>query len=110
MERYILLLSSPVITSEDKGETWNPLGTRPEGDVTSLIVKDNGQDTVELYLALIEGVFYSHDIGVTWTPLNTGLENRKIYAMTLNQNVLFAGTDKGLFRFNIEPISDEKSC
>ncbi len=103
---YIVAEKS-VIASDDKGETWQPLGTRPEGDVIGLIVRDNGQDSVELYLALIEGVFYSNDVGATWTPLNIGLENRKIYAVTFYQNALFVGTDRGLFRFNIEPISDD---
>ena len=96
-----------IIASENKGETWKPLGTRPEGDVIGLIVIDNGQNSVELYLALIEGMFYSNDEGTTWTPINNGLENRKIYAVTTHLNALYAGTDKGIFRFKLQPTSDD---
>ncbi len=102
-----IVAEEAVITSEDKGETWKPLGTRPEGDVIGLIVREDGQDSVKLYLVLIKGMFYSNDLGVTWTPLNRGLKNRKIYAVTSHQNALFVGTDRGLFRFNLELISDD---
>ena len=96
-----IVAEQTVIASDDNGMTWKPLGTRPEGKAIGLIVKDNGQDAIELYLALIGGMFYSNDGGVNWTPINIGLENRKIYAVTSTANALFAGTNRGVFRLNL---------
>ena len=98
-----------VIASDDNGITWKPLGTRPEGKAIGLIVKDNGQDAIELYLALIEGVFYSNDGGANWTPINNGLENRRIYAVSSTANALFAGTNRGVFRLNLESKPEDNT-
>ncbi len=94
-----------VIASKDKGKTWKPLGPRPEGHAIGLIVKDNANGSIELYLALLQGMFHSKDIGVSWTPLNKGLAKRKIYAITSIENALFAGTNRGLFRLNLNSQS-----
>ncbi|MDE0316213.1 MAG: sigma-70 family RNA polymerase sigma factor [Candidatus Poribacteria bacterium] len=102
-----IVADEAVIASEDKGKTWKPLGTRPKGRAMGLIVKDNAQDSTELYLALLQGVFRSEDAGISWTPLNNGLARRKIYALTSVENALFAGTNRGLFRLNLEPSSKE---
>ena len=50
-------------------------------------------------------MFHSTDIGVSWTLLNKGLERRKIYAITSVEDTLFAGTNRGLFRFNLKSSS-----
>ena len=56
-----------------------------------------------LNLALVEGVFRSVDAGKSWIPLSDGnLTDRKIRAITAVENTLFAGTDNGLYRFNID--------
>lgn len=102
-----IVTDESVIASEDKGKTWKPLGTRPKGRAMGLIVKDNAQGSAELYLALLQGVFRSEDAGVSWTPLNNGLADRKIYALTSAENTIFAGTDRGLFRLNIKPSSED---
>ena len=91
-----------VIASKDKGKTWQLLGTRPKGRAIGLIVKDDENGSIELYLALIEGMFYSGDLGVTWTPLNKGMGRRKIYAIASAEKTLFAGTNQGVFRFNLK--------
>lgn len=96
-----------IIASEDKGETWKPLGTRPEGHAIGLIVKDNANGSIELYLALLQGIYHSKDMGVSWRPLNKGLKRRKIYAITSVEDALFAGTNRGLFHFNLEPSSHD---
>ncbi len=98
-----IVTDDAVLTSKDKGETWKSLGPRPKGRAIDLIVKNNAQGAIEIYLALLPGVFRSNDAGVSWTPLNKGLARRKIYALTFVENALFAGTNRGLFRFNLEP-------
>lgn len=96
-----------VLASNDKGKTWKSLGPRPKGYVIGLIAKNNLQDSIELYLALLQGIFYSDDAGVSWTPLNKGLARRKIYTLASHENALFAGTNRGLFRFNLETNSED---
>ncbi len=93
-----------VFASEDAGETWNPLGPRPKGIASGLIVtaaiqKRDPQTGITLYLALQErGIFRSTDTGQHWTPLNNGLVGRRIYTVAAMGNTLFAGTNRGLYR------------
>ena len=102
-----IVTDEAVLASKDRGKTWEPLGTHPKGYVIGLIVKDNAQGSIEFYLGLLQGIFFSDDAGVSWTPLNNGLGSRKIYAVTSVENALFTGTDRGLFRFNPEPSSED---
>ena len=93
-----------VFASEDGGETWNPLGRRPEGIASGLIVTaasqmHNPQTGITLYLALQEkGIFRSTDAGQHWTPLNNGLAGKRIFTVAAVGNSLFAGTNRGLYR------------
>ena len=93
-----------VFASEDGGETWNPLGPRPKGIASGLIVTaasqtHDPQTGITLYLALQErGIFRSTDTGQHWTPLNNGLVGRRIYTVAAMGNTLFAGTNRGLYR------------
>ena len=96
-----------VLASKDKGETWKSLGPRPKGRAINLIVRDNAQGAIEIYLALLQGIFFSDDAGASWTPLKNGLGWRKIYTLTSVENALFAGTNTGLFRLNLEDNLDK---
>ncbi len=93
-----------VFASEDGGETWNPLGPRPKGIASGLIVTaasqtHDPQTGITLYLALQErGIFRYTDTGQHWTPLNNGLVGRRIYTVAAMGNTLFAGTNRGLYR------------
>ena len=93
-----------VLASEDGGDTWNPLGQRPEGVASGLIVteaseKHNPQANSVLYLALQEeGIFRSTDVGQQWMLLNNGLAGKRIYTVAAIGNTLFAGTNRGLYR------------
>ena len=93
-----------VFASEDAGETWNPLGPRPKGTTSGLIVTaasqmHDPQTGITLYLALREqGIFRSTDAGQHWTPLNNGLAGKRIYTVAAMGNTLFAGTNRGLYR------------
>ena len=85
-----------VLTSTDKGKTWETLGTRPEGELIDILMTDEA-----LYLGLADGVFRSVDAGKSWTSLKDGdLKNKKIRAITAIENTLFVGTDSGLYRLN----------
>ena len=98
-----------ILTSEDKGKTWKSLCTYPKGEVTGLIVKDNAEGSIDIYIGLLRGIFFSNDAGSSWTPLNKGLALRKVYVITSIENTLFAGTDRGLFRLILEPSLENGS-
>ncbi len=85
-----------VLTSPDKGKTWETQGTRPEGELIGLLITDEA-----FYLGLADGVFRSVDAGRSWTSLTKGeVVNRKIRALTAIENTLFVGTDAGLYRLD----------
>lgn len=99
-------INAEVLTSTDEGETWTSLGAHPEGQPVGFVITDGvpgAEDGVTLNLALIEGVFRSVDAGKSWIPLNDeNLADRKIRAIAVVENTLFAGTDSGLYRLNTD--------
>ena len=85
-----------MLASEDKGQTWNSLGVRPEGQLIGVVRTDDA-----FYLGLVDGVYRSIDAGKFWTSLNDGdLTDRKIRALAAIENSVFVGTDSGLYRHN----------
>ena len=92
------------LASEDAGETWNALGPRPKGIANGLIAtaatqKHHPKAPVKLYLALQDkGIFQSIDAGQQWTPLNNGLTGKRVYTVAAIGDILFAGTNQGLYR------------
>ncbi len=103
-----IVAANELLASTDDGETWNTLGTRPEGDLAEFIVVDaaNGRNThktVTMYLALSDnGIFRSTDAGKRWAPVNNGLTDKKIYKLAAVRNTVFTGTDRGLYRLNAD--------
>ena len=95
-----------ILTSKDNGETWNSIGAHPKGQPVGLVITDavpEAEVDVILNLALVEGVFRSVDAGKSWIPLNDeNLAGRKIRAIAAVENTLFAGTDSGLYRRNMD--------
>ena len=95
-----------VLASTDSGETWNSLGAHPKGQSIGIVVTDGisgAAGDLTLNLGLVEGIFRSVDAGKSWIPLNDGnLMDRKIRAIAAVENTLFAGTDNGLYRLNID--------
>ncbi len=94
-----------VLASMDRGETWNSLGTRPEGQLIDLVITDGipGEQTdITMYLGLVDGVFRSVDAGKSWDPVSEKLVNKEIRAITTIEDVVFVGTDFGLYRRSSE--------
>ena len=95
-----------VLTSIDRGRTWDVLATRPEGTLVDLVITDEApgaQADIVMYLGLANGVFRSVDAGKSWTSVsNEGLTGKKIQAITAIENSLFVGTDNGLYRRHLE--------
>ncbi len=99
-----IVAADELLASTDDGETWNALGTRPEGYPVELIVIDTAaRKTVTMYLALSDnGIFRSTDTGKHWTPVNNGLTGRDIYKLAAIEETIFTCTDKGLYRLNAD--------
>ena len=93
-----------VLTSTDYGETWTSLGVHPKGQPVGIVITDRlpgAEAELIMYLALVNGIFRSVDAGTSWIPLNDeNLAGRKIRAIAAVENVLFAGTDNGLYRLH----------
>ena len=95
--RLYLATDAEILASEDKGETWQALGMHPKGIARGFAVTDSG-----FYLSLTEGVYYSKDGKASWVVLKDGMAAEKVRALAAIGNTVFAGTDKGLYRLNIE--------
>ncbi|RKU26372.1 hypothetical protein C6499_13480 [Candidatus Poribacteria bacterium] len=90
-----------LLSSTDRGKTWNPLGSRPEGKAMGLIITDDA-----FYLAVKKGIYQSTDSGKQWTALNDGFTfdegstDEEISAVTSVGNTVFAATNRGCYRLN----------
>ena len=102
-----IVATDEIFASTDGGETWKAFCSRPKGQVVGLIVthetqSDNSRTDIAMYLALEnKGVFRSMDAGIHWIPINNGLTDKRISAVAAIGNTLFAGTNKGLYRFDL---------
>ena len=93
-----LVSTREVFVSLDRGETWMSLGVRPKGAVVDLVITDEA-----LYLGLRDGdVYRSTDAGQRWTLLTDETSDRKIFALTAIENIVFVGTNQGLYRLRSE--------
>ena len=91
-----LVSDDEVLISTNRGEMWEPVGTRPKGVAVALAVTDEA-----LYLLLKDkGVFRSEDMGQQWTPLGLEGTDRLIVALATIENTVFVGTPEGLYRIN----------
>ena len=69
-----------VLASIDRGETWNSLGARPEGQLIDLVITDGdpgAQADIIMYLGLVDGVFHSVDAGKSWNSVSDQLVNKE---------------------------------
>ncbi len=97
--------NTEILASMDRGETWDTLGTRPEGQLIDLVITDEApgaQANIGMYLALVNGVFRSVDAGNSWVSVSGQLVNKEIRTITAIEDVVFVGTDSGLYRLNSE--------
>ena len=103
-----IVATDEILASTDEGKTWKAFYPRPKGQAVGLIVthekqSNNSQTDIAMYLAFEnKGVFRSVDAGRHWAPFNNGLTDKKILAMVAIGNTLFAGTNRGLYRFELD--------
>ena len=105
-----IVSTDEIFASDNKGETWRSLGSRPKGEPVELVVTSaeeasSSQVPMTMYLALRDkGIFRSTDGGAQWTLLNDGLTGKKISAVAavrlLSKGAVFAATENGLYRLD----------
>ncbi|MDP4219472.1 MAG: T9SS type A sorting domain-containing protein [Bacteroidota bacterium] len=93
---YVMLNSSDsLLRSRDYGKTWSTFATKQFPTTVSCFYADS----VSMYVANFDGVFFSADTGTTWgvTGLGTNREIREFASTTTH---LFAGADHhhGVYR------------
>ena len=101
-----MLLIKKILTSTDKGKTWNTLSVHPGGELIGMAILDH-----TFYLCLIDefhlsgdnGVYRSDDNGASWvllTPFDNKYPNIEPRAIAVIDNTVYVGTNKGLYRLN----------
>ena len=96
-----IVSTDEIFTSDDSGETWQTMGTRPKGQAVGLIIIDEAQARSTMYLALRdEGIYRSTDGGTHWDSFNDGLANKRISTVATVGKTVFAGTARGLYRLD----------
>ena len=101
-----IVSADEIFTSNDRGEIWHTIGSRPKGHAVGLIITDEAQARslqarITMYLALRdEGIFRSIDGGTKWNLFNDGLANKRISAVAAVGETIFIGTGRGLYRLD----------
>ncbi len=98
-----LATNKEILASTDRGETWKTLGESIKGQPVGMVISDEipgSKVDMTIYVAYTNGVFRTDDLCKSWTPLSEGLTDRKIRKIATVENIVFAGTDKGLYRLN----------
>ena len=93
-----LLPSNEFYASGNDGETWDLVHSWQieYGYPTGLVLTDQA-----FYVAFDNGIFRSEDTGKTWKMIADDVMGY-ISSLRVIQNMLFAGTDTGLYRFNVD--------
>ena len=102
-DKLFIATDTEIITSADRGKTWDSLCKCRKGTLVGMVITDSIQQpgsSMTLFLAYTDGIFRSVDAGETWEKLPKGLIDRIITAIAAIDNAVFAGTDEGLFRLN----------
>ncbi len=94
-----MIPSHELFASTDEGTTWHSVGTCPKGYTRELIITEG-----TFYLCLDNGIFRSDDAGNSWITMTDGLhhftEHAGIRSLRRHQSMLFAGTNRGIYRLN----------
>ncbi|MYF99321.1 sigma-70 family RNA polymerase sigma factor [Candidatus Poribacteria bacterium] len=98
-----LAYDKEILVSTDRGETWDVFCECIKGELVGMVVTDGilgTQSDISIYLAYTNGVFHTDNAGKSWTPLPEGLVDRKIKTIAAIENILFVGTENGIFRLS----------
>ncbi|MCG9129201.1 sigma-70 family RNA polymerase sigma factor [Candidatus Poribacteria bacterium] len=101
-----LATTQKILTSTDRGQTWNTLSVHPDGRLFGMAILDHSfylclKD--EFHLSGDNGVYRSDDNGASWirlAPFDNKFPNIEPRAITVVNNTIFVGTNKGLYCLN----------
>jgi photosystem II stability/assembly factor-like uncharacterized protein len=97
---YAFVVGHGLFRSDDEGRSWTMRSDHLPGDVMALATAGGTPETV--YAGSMRlGVLKSADGGKTWVPSNAGLGSTSVMALAvhpINRQVLFVGTEDGLYR------------
>lgn len=101
---YTATMDSGVFVSTNDGSSWTAAnGGLPGGISINGLAFDSEKH--QLWSASNMGIYSSGDNGITWKALNTGLPSAVVVNTVFpaaisggNQNLVFAGTNRGFFR------------
>ena len=86
-----------VFLSSNDGLSWTAIGPA-NAVVRSLAVSPaSGGSGTNLFAGIDGGVFLSSNSGTSWTAANTGLTNKNVISLAVNNSNLLAGTLGGVF-------------
>ncbi len=92
-----IALTDELYASKDNGKTWYSVYSWSEKKYLyprELVITEQ-----VFYLALMNNILRSEDKGKTWKEMNKGLTGNILYLVEV-QNMLFAGTEDGLYRLS----------
>lgn len=96
----LIVMDETQQNSNQQGDTPSPENLLTGGFRRKPTVDSHSTD-IAMYLAFEnKGVFHSTDAGTHWIPMNNGLTDKRILAVVAAGNTLFAGTNRGLYRFD----------
>ena len=101
-----LATDKEILSSADRGKTWETLSVHPGGGLIGLEILDQTFYlclTDEFHLSGDNGVYRSDDNGASWvrlTPFDKKYPNIEPRAIAVVDNTVFVGTNKGLYRLN----------
>lgn len=83
-------------TTNDYGESWLKFNNGlTNTEITTLIVNNQGHIFAGTWRG---GIFRTLDGGMNWAPADSGLTIRMVNTLTCYNDIMYAGTFKGLFR------------
>ena len=93
-DKLFIATDTEIITSADRGKTWDSLCKCREGTLVGMVITDSipqSASSMTIFLAYTDGIFRSVDTGETWEQLPKGIIDRKITAIAAIDNTIFAG-------------------
>lgn len=90
-----LVSTDEIYASKDSGVNWESIGKRPSGTAIDLFIIEE-----KFFLVMNDEVFISTDVGKNWVLFNEGIQNREIKTAAGIKNIIFIGTNRGIYRLN----------
>ena len=85
-----------IYSSTDNGDNWDFLNV---GSNTQIITLAANEQKI-IAGTYDQGIFISRDSGNTWTSMNEGLIDKHVLSLSIEDSLIFAGTNFGPFRLS----------